>query len=252
MKEIIHSVESKNKKSLSELLLLGFLGGAFIALGGLLALIISGDIQADKGVIKLIFGGLFPLGLILVVMAGAELFTGNTSYFIPSLWNKHTTISKVLKNWGLIYISNFVGALFVAYCLTFLSDLLGDNPQKMIIAIAEKKAHLPFQVAFFRAVGCNWLVCLALWMAIKTKSFSGKVLVIWFPIMAFVAMGMEHCIANQFFIPLGMLYGAKVTLNEMFIGNLLPVTLGNIVGGGLFVGTIYYFIDKKAFRYERK
>lgn len=245
MEKIIKVVSQKDEKSIIQLLLLGFLGGAFIAFGGLLALKISGDLVASPGIVKFVFGALFPLGLILVVMAGAELFTGNTSYYLPALLSKKTTLNNLAKNWIIIYLSNFIGALFVALFLTYLAEALNINQISFIKKIAEAKVSNSFSVNVLRAISCNWLVCLALWMAMKTDSFSGKVLVIWFPIMAFVAMGFEHSIANQFFIPLGMLYGAKITITDFLLNNLLPVTIGNIIGGGLFVGTIYFLINNK-------
>lgn len=133
----------------------------------------------------------------------------------------------------------------MAYLLTYKAQLLGEGPIHFIEKIALSKVNLPFDVAFFRAIGCNWLVCLALWMSLKTESVAGKILLIWFPIMAFVAIGMEHCIANQFFIPLAMFYDTDITLHQFFIKNLLPVTLGNILGGGFFVGTLYFWADSK-------
>lgn len=242
-------VEKKNQTNVLSLLILGFFGGAFIALGGLLSVQVAGGLPAlqaeNPGIVKFIFGALFPLGLILVALAGAELFTGNTSYYPPVIMGKKATFKDQMKNWTLVYLSNFIGALFVAYFLTYLAELLGEPQMNFAKTIAEKKVHLSFEVAFLRAIGCNWLVCLALWMAFRTESFAGKVLVIWFPIMGFVAMGMEHSIANQFFIPLGIFLGAPISWGDFLVHNLIPVTLGNIVGGAFFVGTLYYWIDKK-------
>lgn len=251
---IINSIasltEKKAKLNFTTLAILSFFGGAYIAFGGLLALLIAGNLPTmateNPGFVKFIFGAVFPLGLILVVIAGAELFTGNNSYFSAGVLAKKVTIIDLLKNWFFVFVFNFFGALFVAFFLTHQAELLNESQTNFIIRIGESKANLPFNVAFLRALGCNWLVCLALWMALKANTISGKILVIWFPIMAFVAIGFEHSIANQFFVPLAIFSGAKVSWLEFLTNNLLPVTLGNIVGGGVFVGMAYFFaINKK-------
>lgn len=251
---IINSIasltEKKAKLNITSLAILSFFGGAYIAFGGLLALLISGNLPTlaseNPGFVKFIFGAVFPLGLILVVIAGAELFTGNNSYFSAGVLAKKVSVSDLLKNWGLVFVFNFVGALFVAYFLTHLAELLNTNQTNFIIKIGESKANLAFNVAFLRALGCNWLVCLALWMAVKANTISGKILAIWFPIMAFVAIGFEHSIANQFFVPLAIFSGANISWSQFLVNNLLPVTLGNIVGGGIFVGMAYFFTESKS------
>lgn len=248
VKEISNLSKKKSGYSFTQLVLLSFLGGAYIALGGLLAVLISGNLptlQAENpGIVKLLFGAVFPLGLILVALAGAELFTGNNSYFATGVLMKDIKWGDLMKNWVFVFVFNFVGALFVAYFIAHQTELLNDNQTEFIIKIGKAKTHHSFKVAFLRAIACNWLVCLALWMAMKAKSVSGKIMAIWFPIMAFVAMGFEHSIANQFFIPLAIFSGAEIGWGEFFINNLTPVTLGNIVGGAIFVGGIYVAIEK--------
>jgi formate/nitrite transporter len=239
----------KTKYTNKQLMILSFLGGAFIAFGGLLSLLVAGNmpslLESNPGLVKLLFGALFPLGLILVALMGVELFTGNNSYMIVGVLRKEFKLSKLIRNFTWVYLFNFIGALFIAVCFGYYSDLLNDSQQSFITKIGESKTSLPFGVALLRAVACNWLVCLALWMAVRTESFSGKVLVIWFPIMAFVAMGFEHSIANMFFIPLAMLYGADISMYDFLIGNLLPVTIGNNIGGGIFVGILHYYASRK-------
>jgi formate/nitrite transporter len=227
------------------LLALGFLAGAYIAFGGTVAIATGKGITAEGlgGLSKLIFAGTFPVGLMLVVIAGSELFTGNCGVVTPSCLAGRAKWAGLLKNWVFVYIGNFIGSLFVAYCLGFASNLFGKEPYLSgVQGIATGKVALSFGAAFWRGVGCNWLVCLAVWLAVSANDISGKVWGIWFPIMAFVAIGFEHSVANMFFIPLGMFYGAPVTWGQFLINNLLPVTLGNIVGGGLFVGTIYWWL----------
>ncbi|MEI6533170.1 MAG: formate/nitrite transporter family protein [Candidatus Roizmanbacteria bacterium] len=235
--------------SLQKLILLGLLGGAYIAIGGLLALIIGGAIpeiaKTNIGLQKLVFGAVFPLGLFLIVVSGAELFTGNAMIFIPALLSKEIRLKQLMKNWIIVFLANFVGALFVAYFLGYLSDLLASQPWRdTIIGIAERKVHMNWNALFWRAIGCNWLVCLAVWMSYSANSVVDKLISVWFPIMAFVAIGFEHSIANMFYIPLGIFYGADVSWYDFFITNLVPVTLGNILAGSLFVGAMYWYIFK--------
>lgn len=236
----------KTKKTLA----LAFLGGAYIALGGLLSIIIAGGVPTlaaeNPGLQKLLFGAAFPLGLLLVVIAGAELFTGNCAYFIPNILNGKQKPAAMLKNWLLVYSGNFVGALFVAYVITHLTHIVHEEPfVNTVHSIAEGKTSHTFLVTFIKGIGANWLVCLALWMGMSAKDTTGKILGIWWPVMAFVTMGFEHSIANMYFIPLAMFEGADISWCTFIINNLIPATLGNIVGGALFVGCFYWYTYDK-------
>ena len=229
------------------LLVLGFLAGAYIALGGLLAVIVGGGAAgvgaANPGLQRFIFAAVFPVGLMLVVIAGAELFTGNAATCIPAALSGRITWKSVLRNWCLSYLGNFAGSLAVAYFLVFLTGLLLKDPWlSNIVGIAEGKVSQDFWVLLLKGIGCNWLVCLAVWLAVSAEDVAGKILGIWFPIMAFVAIGFEHSVANMFFIPAGMWYGASVTWGQFLLGNLLPVTIGNIIGGAFFVGVVYSYL----------
>ncbi len=232
-----------------KLILLGFLAGAYIAFGGFLAIIVGGGTNADtlgKGIQKLLFAGVFPVGLMLVVIGGSELFTGNCLFPPLAVFAGKAKWNSVFKNWAWVYIGNFIGSVFVAYFLATLTGLLAGDPwHSFVIAVAEKKVSLSVMQLFWRAVGCNWLVCLAVWLAIAAEDIIGKIFAMWFPIMAFVAMGFEHSVANMFFIPTGMFAGADVSLVQFLFVNLLPVTLGNIVGGLVFVAGIYYYLYLK-------
>jgi len=212
---------------------LGVVSGCHIGFGAYLALAIGGacpGIAAENpGLQKIIFGAFgLPFGLIMTLVTGAELFTGNTALVGAAYMEGKTSRNNLVKNWVSSYMGNFVGSLILAY-LAFKSGTLGAGPAAAALATA--KCSLPFEVAFIRGILCNWLVCMAVYMASGTSSMIGKMTAVWFPISSFVALGLDHSIANMFIIPLGMLRGAEVTLLDFLLKNLLPVTLGNIVGG---------------------
>lgn len=253
-KEVISIVNklalNKGDYKISKTLILAFLAGAYIAFGGLLALIVGGGAPgiaaSNPGITKFLFGATFPLGLILVVVVGAELFTGNNAYFIPNLITKKQGIQALLKNWGLVYVGNFIGAIFVAYVITHLTHIVSASPfQDAVQKVAVGKTSHTFLVTFLKGIGANWLVCLAVWQGMAAKDTTGKMLAIWFPVMAFVTMGFEHSIANMYFIPLAIFEGADITWTTFIVKNLIPATLGNIVGGVLFVGLPYGYLFGK-------
>lgn len=238
--------------STRKILVLSFLAGAYIAFGGLLSIIIGGGIPGiaaeNPGISKFLFGAAFPVGLMIVVMAGAELFTGNNAYFMPNVLSGKQKWSAPLRNWGLVYVGNFLGSIFIAFFLTHLTEVVSHEPwSNTVQAIAEAKTGNPFYKTFLKGIGANWLVCLALWMGMSAQHTSGKIMGLWWPVMTFVAMGFEHSIANMFFIPLAIFEGADITWTTFVVKNLIPATLGNIVGGAFFVGTLYglAFREKK-------
>lgn len=239
-----------------KLLLMGFLAGAYIAFGSLLALIVTqGMINAGYpvGLYRFAFGAVFPVGLMLVVIAGSELFTGNCMFPVVAVLARKASTLGLLKNWIGSYIGNFIGALFLAGALTFLAGLIvapktGVAPSAAFLnsqAVYNVKLALPFWDAFYRGIGCNWLVCLAVYLAVASEDTIGKIFGIWFPIMAFVAIGFEHSIANMFFIPCYIfangMTGDGGVWGQFLAVNLLPVTIGNIVGGAVFVAMIYWW-----------
>jgi len=237
-------------------LVLGVLAGAYIAFGGMLSTTVTFDMAAlfGTGLTKLVGGAVFSVGLMLVVIAGAELFTGN-NLMITSTLAREITFGTMLKRWVLVYFANFLGSVVLAL-LFYLSGLWktgGNALGEAAVRVAYGKVNLAFGEALFRGIGCNWLVCLAVWMALSARQTVGKIFAIFFPIMAFVALGFEHCIANMYFIPTGIfLYnGAGIaapagvdpaSLNwwSFLYRNLLPVTIGNMIGGGFFVGMSYW------------
>jgi formate/nitrite transporter len=222
-------------------LTLGLLAGAFIAFGALFYTIVITDSTLGFGPTRLIGGLAFSLGLILVIVGGAELFTGN-SLIVMALAQRRITLAALLRNWGLVFVANFAGAVATACAVAWSGVLSGDAVAATALRIAEAKIGLDPVAAFSRGVLCNVLVCLAVWLCFATRTVADKVLVIPLPIAAFVALGFEHSIANMFFLPLAMLLGSTQIGLAGMLGNLIPVTLGNIVGGGLLVGGVYWAI----------
>ncbi|AZQ62499.1 formate/nitrite transporter family protein [Flammeovirga pectinis] len=247
----------KGKMSIQQLLVFGFLGGAYVAFGFLLAIVVGGGMPGigaeNPGIPKFVMGAVFPVGLILCIIAGAELFTSSTAMMTVSVLSKDQSIKKLGKVWTFGYLGNFVGSLFVAYFITTLTGVVdGEVFHNSLISVAEHKVGNPFYKTFFKAVGANWLVCLAAWQAYAAKDVMGKVIGIWFPVMTFVTFGFEHCIANMYVIPAAIFNGADITWTDFIITNLIPATIGNIVGGAFFVGTIYWWMFVKPEQEEEK
>lgn len=243
------SAANKLGLPLPKTLLLAFMAGAFIAMGGLLSIMIGFGFPAAAqapGLQRLLSGAVFPLGLVLVVFTGAELFTGNNAVLVPGALEGRYGWKQVFRNWGLVYAGNFVGALFFALFLVALPDLLAaDIWREAACSIARTKVALPWTTVFLRGIGANWLVCLAVWLGLCATETPGRIAGLFLPVAAFVAMGYEHCIANMFFIPLGMMLGAEVSIAELLLDNLVPATLGNIAGGALFVGMLHAYLWRK-------
>jgi len=206
------------------------------------------------GLYRFAFGAVFPVGLMLVVIAGSELFTGNCMFPTMAVFHGKAKLTGLGKNWLGSYVGNFIGAVFLAGVLTFLTGLIvapktGAVPSAYFLnsqAVYNAKLALPFWDAFYRGIGCNWLVCLAVYLAVASDDTIGKIFGMWFPIMAFVAIGFEHSVANMYFIPTYIFangWGWDMSKwGEFLYVNLLPVTLGNIVGGVIFVAGIYWYV----------
>lgn len=227
------------------------MAGAFIAFGGTLSLIVGygfPEMAADNpGLQKLLCGCMFPIGLILVVVLGAELFTGNNALLIPPLMRRKATWSDIAMNWTLVYIGNFVGAMLFTFLLVHSAGLLSATPYREAIAgIATAKVSMSWTTVFLKGIGANWCVCLAIWLALSGKTMLEKSLGCWLPVMAFVALGYEHSIANMFYLPAGMLEGADISAWTAICKNIIPATLGNIAGGALLVGCVHSYVHLKA------
>jgi formate/nitrite transporter len=252
---------SKARGALLPTFSLGVLAGAFIALGAVLSTVVGTGSAVGLGPTRWLAGLAFSVGLILVVVAGAELFTGN-NLVVMSLVDGHITLVQLLRNWAVVFAGNFVGAVSVVV-MVWVGDgwsLGGGEVGVSALSIAATKTSLPFEVVFVRGILCNVLVCLAVWLAMAGKSVVDKVFAIIFPIAAFVAAGFEHSVANMYFIPQGLLLRDEQGLEERaldagltpdqlasldvggFVSNLTAATLGNIIGGGLLVGLVYWFV----------
>ncbi|MEI7795485.1 MAG: formate/nitrite transporter family protein [Methylococcaceae bacterium] len=262
-KEIAERIEqisvSKSTMDLSKIFVLALLAGAFIAFASVFYTVVVHNSTLSPGLTRLIGGLSFCLGLILVIVAGAELFTGN-NLLIMAYVDKKITLKQIAANWGVAFVGNLIGSLGVVF-LIYLSDqwlMTGGAVGAKAVLIANEKVNLSFTAAFARGILCNALVCLAVWLCFACHSVTDKIFAIIFPVTAFVTMGFEHSVANMYFIPAGIVaqYNPEIMkvvgdvdvshLNFMgFIANLLPVTLGNIVGGSVFVGMVYWFIYLK-------
>jgi formate transporter len=234
---------AKARLPLVQLVMLGVLAGAFIGLGSLYYVIVVSDSTLGFAASRILGGLVFSLGLVLVVVAGAELFTGNN--LLAMAWaDGRITTAGVLRNWAIVCAANLVGAVGLAL-IVFLSGHTQMNSGaigKAYLQIALAKSTLPPVEAFFRGVLCNILVCMAIWMTLAGRSVVDKVLAIIFPISAFVAAGFEHSIANMYFIPLGMMLNPDAVALSGLFRNLVPVILGNIVGGSVLVALVYHVI----------
>lgn len=250
---------AKTKMSIGRMLWLGILAGMFIALAGVAATVAPSSVQSAS-LAKLLGAVVFPGGLAMVLLAGSELFTGNTMIVLP-VCCKQATVGGMLKNWLFVYIGNLIGGMLIAFLVvnghTF--NLFSGAVGVSAIHTAVAKVNLSFSDAFIRGILCNFLVCIAVWMSMAAKDVVGKVAGIFFPIMFFVLCGYEHSIANMYFISAGIFANgtgafteaitaafpkdnlASLTWSAFFIKNLLPVTLGNIIGGSVLVGLGYWF-----------
>ncbi len=249
--EIGQKKVSISNKSFGKLSILSILAGAYIAFGGTLSLIVGygfPEATADNPSLQRILSGfMFPIGLILVVILGAELFTGNNALLIPAYMQRKYKMWDVMKNWGLVYLGNFVGAVTFTYLFVYECGLTANSPyMDAVVKIAENKVYtMSWLTVFLKGIGANWCVCLAVWLALSSKSFVGKMIGCWLPVMAFVALGYEHSIANMFYIPAGVFEGAQISLYDAIINSFIPATIGNIVGGAVFVGMAYAYINNK-------
>lgn len=229
--------------SVLKLLVLSMLAGCFIALGGTLSLLIGqglGSAAAGNPALpKIMSGAMFPIGLILIVVLGGELFTGNNALLMPGCMTRRFGIGTVLRNWTIVWLGNFAGTLLFAWAMVWFSGLTSADPwHTAIINMAQSKCSMSWMMTFVRGIGANWCVCLAVWLALSGHTLLEKMAGCWLPVMAFVALGYEHCVANMFFIPLGMMEGADISIASLFTANLIPATLGNIAGGAIFVGCL--------------
>jgi formate transporter FocA len=245
------------------LFVLGVLAGAFIAMGAIFATTVITETSGELpfGVVRLLAGLVFSLGLILVIIGGAELFTGNN--LIVMAWaSRRISTAKLLRNWLFVYLGNFIGSVFTALLLFFSGQYKFSAGQVGVVAlnIAKSKVSLEFSEAIALGILCNALVCLAVWLTMSARSTTDKIVSIIFPISAFVAAGFEHCVANMYFVPIAIFIKSwapqsfwdmvgltsadflDLTWGRFFLNHLLPVTIGNIIGGTVLVGAVYWAV----------
>ena len=254
MEAVCNAGLSKSKMSLGPNLILAFLAGAYIGLGGLLALKVAGGLPLETwgSLQRIVFGIVFPVGLLMVLLAGADLFTGDCM-FMPTAVLKHNVgMNKFFRVLILSWCGNLVGSVVLAWAASYSGALSDTATASYAVGVANGKCALAFGPAFVRGILCNWLVCLGVWLALTGTDGVSKMVMMWAPITAFVALGFEHSVANMTFIPFALFVGSTdayaaaggpaltATWYKMFVNNLVPVTLGNFVGGSVFVGMLYY------------
>ncbi|HDZ86652.1 MAG TPA: formate/nitrite transporter family protein [Actinobacteria bacterium] len=255
-REIVEIGKKKAHLPASSTAILSILAGIYIAIAGQAMITVTHDAAGSvgTGLARLLGGSVFSLGLILVVLAGAELFTGNSLMVVGWLERK-LNLKALAKNWSIVYIGNLIGSILIVY-LVFFSGIWminGGAVGKYALSIAVSKANLGFWSALVRGIGANWLVCVAIWLSISGRTTRDKILGIYFPITAFVLLGFEHSIANMFFLPMGLLLkgalsvpgASSLTLSTAIFNNIIPVTIGNIIGGVLFVAVPYWMVYLK-------
>ncbi|WP_026658751.1 formate/nitrite transporter family protein [Butyrivibrio sp. AC2005] len=242
---------SKTQMNFRKTFLLAILAGAFIAMGGLGSQIASAC-APDPSLARLISSVVFPIGLFMVLVGGAELFTGNCLIIISVLSGK-ATVKGMVKNLIIVYMGNMVGGLIIALLANYSHTYAFADGKlaQAVVSTAIAKSNISFSDGLLKGILCNILVCMAVWCSFAADELAGKVFALWLPIMLFIIGGFEHCVANMYFIPAGMIatsvYGIAadgLSLFGFLVTNLIPVTLGNIIGGVLCVGTTYYLIYK--------
>jgi formate/nitrite transporter len=259
-KKLVENGLLKTNMKIIKILILSFLAGIYISFGGELYTMATQDLNIGTSFSQFLGGSVFSIGLMLVVIGGAELFTGNNLLIIPLL-SKKINFRGFIKNLFFVYIGNFIGSIFFAI-LIYLSGIYKFNNMNWgykAILIANSKVNLTFIEAISKGILCNILVCLAIWMASGSKNIISKIFSIYFPITAFVMSGFEHSVANMYLIPIGILIknsselsSKLINLNisnlnwsNFFIKNLIPVTIGNIIGGMFIVGLLYFLVYSK-------
>ena len=252
---MLAGMTGKSKLPVVKMFLLGILAGAFIAFGAEASSLAAHNVT-QVGIQRLIMGCVFPVGLIMVVLLGTELFTGNCM-MVAAVADKRVKFAMLLRNWIVVYLGNLIGAALIVLLVSATGQLgySSNGLAVLTIKIAAAKTGLSFGAAFAGGILCNVLVCVAVLLAMASKSIIGKIMGIWFPIMAFVLSGFEHSVANMYYIPAGIFasmnpaYAAAAqeagvnmaNLNALgFLGNIVPVTLGNIVGGAAIALVMWF------------
>lgn len=244
LQDIIGKSYDKSLGSIKTLGILSFLGGGYVSFGYIAFLkVVSGIPPEWHGLATLLGAAVFPICLICILIGGGELATGNMMMMALGRLSKRVSLSKLARNWLIVSLGNLAGAVFMAFFLGHYVGLAEGNAAAKTIAIAEAKVQMDFARAFISAIACNWMVCMGIWFYFGAKQTSGRILAMWFPVMIFVLIGLQHFVANMFIIPAGIWAGANITWGEFFL-NMIPVFLGNVTGGAAFVGASYLYAYK--------
>jgi len=221
-----------------------FFAGCYIGFGGMLSMVVAGgldDTVKDNPAIQtFVFAALFPVNLLIILLTGGVLFTGTSATVAAAVYEGKLPWQQIPRTFLISWLGNLIGGVIFALLITYC-DMNVDLTAKLAMKVAEKKIKKDFLITFIKGIGCNWLVCMAVFLSGQAQDMAGKMVGIWFPISCFVAIGFEHIPANQFMIPLGLLAGADVSVLEMFYKNFLPVTLGNGFAGSIIVAAGYSF-----------
>jgi len=237
---MVEKGEANAKMSTLKTLHASIMGGAYVGMAGLLSLAISGNLAAPgaavpMGLQKMVFAALFPVNLLLVLQSGCQLFTGNTATMSMGLFEGKVTLRQLLRSWILSYAGNIIGCGLLALVASY-TGLLSLGTSALAIKTVLAKCSATFGQTVVKAIMCNWLVCMAVFLATSANDLAGKMVGIWFPISMFVAIGFEHSVANMFLLPAGLLAGAPLSLGQVLLQNLIPATIGNAIAGSIVIG----------------
>jgi formate/nitrite transporter len=228
--------------SVLKILFASVMGGCYVGMAGLLSLAISGNLPgANITVQRVVFAALFPINLLLVLQSGGQLFTGNTATMAMGLIEGKIKKRQAAKVLAVSWIGNLIGCGLIALVTVYCHLLVGGTAD-MAIATVVKKCSMPFGPTLVKAIMCNWLVCMGVWLSTQAQDMGGKMVGIWFPISMFVAIGFEHSVANFFLLPIGLLAGAPLSIFDIVVKNIIPVTIGNTIAGAIVVGCGFSFM----------
>lgn len=238
---------AKAKLGYPEYIIKGFLGGAFISFGALADLVVAagatGLRDSNPSIATMVAAFIFPVGFVLVILCNVELVTSNMFVMVFTCLQRKTTIWDLTKNWVISYVLNLGGCLFFAAFLAYWTDTINtDSGIQYAISQAESRVNVGWGTNLLRGIGCNWLVALAFFLSIGSKDYISKIYSIWIPIWVFVLVGYQHSIANFFLVPIGMFYGTNFGTGKFIYQSVIPVTLGNIIGGSFFGGALFWYL----------
>lgn len=238
---LVEKGESNANLSTLKTLHASFMGGCYVGMSGLLSLIIAGNVATGNMVARTaIFAALFPVNLLLVLQTGGQLFTGNTATLSMALYERKITRAQLLKSWITSYLGNTLGCCTLVLVAWYIG-VFQAGTSEMAARVAMKKCSATFGQTIVKAIMCNWLVCMAVWLATSAQDLASKMVGIWFPISMFIAIGFEHSVANMFMLPAGLVSGAPLSISDALLRNLIPVTIGNATAGAIVIAAGFSF-----------